>query len=429
MRIGLQGLGKLGLPVALAIESKGHEVCGYDIDERVHEIIRIRKLPYREKGAQELLDKTNIEIKDIPELVSFADIIFVPIQTPHHPKYEGITSLPTERMDFDYSFLKAGIRNLSEEIERQGKDKIVIIISTVLPGTIRREILPLLGPHTKLCYNPFFIAMGTTIDDFLNPEFVLFGVENEHAAKVTEKFYKTIHDRPFCKMSIESAEMTKIAYNTFITAKITIVNTIMEICHKTPGANVDDVTNALKMATDRIISTKYMSGGMGDSGACHPRDCIALSWLSRNLKLGYDIYESLMKSRENQTIWFYNLILNEFVKTKYPIVILGYTFKKNTNLTIGSHALLLESILREQPHSWLTNEPLYFSKYDPWVDKDIIEFKSPKIFFIGVNHDEFINFKFPKGSVVIDPWRFISEQEGVKLIKVGIGEKVSDVLV
>lgn len=109
------------------------------------------------------------------ELVKNSEIIFVPIQTPHHEKYEGVTRIPEERADFDYSFLKEGIKNLSQEIEEQKKNKIVIIISTVLPGTIRAEIKPLLKRHTKLVYNPFFIAMGSTMRDFLEPEFILFG--------------------------------------------------------------------------------------------------------------------------------------------------------------------------------------------------------------------------------------------------------------
>ena len=96
--------------------------------------------------------------------------------------------MPIERVDFDYSYLISGMKKLSEEIENQGKDKVVIIISTVLPGTIRQKIKPLLGNHTKICYNPFFIAMGTTMKDFLYPEFILFGVDDLNAADKAENF-------------------------------------------------------------------------------------------------------------------------------------------------------------------------------------------------------------------------------------------------
>ena len=145
-------------------------------------------------------------------MVLNSEIIFVPIQTPHDPKYEGVTRIPNKRIDFDYSFLKSGIENLSASIEKNGQDKVVIIISTVLPGTIRNEIKPLLGKHTKLCYNPFFIAMAT-IRDFLNPEFILFGVDDNDAADKAQNFYKTICDAPFYKTTIENAELIKVSYN------------------------------------------------------------------------------------------------------------------------------------------------------------------------------------------------------------------------
>ena len=229
MKIGFLGLGKLGLPVALAVESKGHEVVGHDISNSVKNIIEAKKIPYKEEGAQDLLSKSKIKFVNIPKLVKSSEIIFVPIQTPHDPLYEGITRIPKKRVDFDYSYLKSGMKSLSKEINKQKKDKVVIIISTVLPGTIRKEIKPLLGKHTKICYNPFFIAMGTTLNDFMYPEFILFGVDDIKAADKAEKFYRTINNSTFFKTSIENAELIKVSYNTFISTKISFINTIISI--------------------------------------------------------------------------------------------------------------------------------------------------------------------------------------------------------
>ena len=141
MNIGFIGLGKLGLPCALAVESRGHKVVGYDPSEQVKDIIDTKKLQYQEIWAQEHLDKSKIEIKSVEEVVGESEIIFVPIQTPHGEQFEGTTRIPDEREDFDYSYLKKGIKDLSEEIWYQQVKKVVIIISTVLPGTIRREII------------------------------------------------------------------------------------------------------------------------------------------------------------------------------------------------------------------------------------------------------------------------------------------------
>ena len=259
MNIGFLGLGKLGLPVALAVESKGHNVFGTDINETTLRNIRFKTINYKEKGAQELLNNSNIQIKNIEQIVSDSDIIFVPIQTPHEEKYEGTTRIPKERADFNYDYLKKGIKDLSDEIEKQGKDKVVVIISTVLPGTIRTHIKPILSKHVKLCYNPYFIAMGTTIDDFLGAEINLFGVDDKQAAKKAKEFYKTINKSPFHETTIENAELIKVVYNTFISTKISMINTIMETCYNLPNTNVDDVTKALSLCTSRIISPKYLS--------------------------------------------------------------------------------------------------------------------------------------------------------------------------
>ena len=420
MNIGFIGLGKLGLPCALAVESRGHKVVGYDPSQQVKDIIDTKKLQYQEIWAQEHLEKSKIEIKSVEEVVGESEIIFVPIQTPHDPLYEGTTRLPDERVDFDYTYLKKGIKDLSEEIWYQQVKKVVIIISTVLPGTVRREIKPIIesNPYFKLCYNPFFIAMGTTMRDFLSPEIVLFGVDDSWASKKAKKFYRTLHHSPFYDTTIENAELIKVIYNTFISTKIAFVNTVMEMCHKLSNTNIDDVTNALKMCDDRIISDKYLSGGMGDGGGCHPRDNIALSWLSRELDLSHDWFDNIMKQREKQTDWLANLIEETSFKYKgcadgYPILILGKSFKPETNITTGSPSILLKNILEERGHKQV-------SMWDPYVDTHkLLTGEEAMIYFIGTKHPDFTSYSYNQGSIIIDPWRYIPEQENCEVIHIG----------
>jgi len=228
-KVGFIGLGKLGLPCALAIDSLGHRVWGYDIDSKVLEYLQDRKIPYQEEGANELLENHNINYGTIKDVVKNSDIIFVPIQTPHDYKFEGCTRIPDDRSDFNYEPLKEGIKSLSNEIYKQDGEKIVVIISTVLPGTIEREIYPIIkgNPNFILCYNPYFIAMGTTIQDFLNPEFILFGSKDKRASKYVKRFYETLHNKPFYQTSIKNAELIKVSYNTFIGMKIVFANTIL----------------------------------------------------------------------------------------------------------------------------------------------------------------------------------------------------------
>ena len=416
MNVGFMGLGKLGLPCALAVEMRGHKVIGYDPSPSVKEILDTKKLPYKEIWAQDYLDKSNIKIKSVKELVEHSDIVFVPIQTPHGEKFEGTTRIPDDREDFDYSYLIDGLTELDYELFQQKKEMTVIVISTVLPGTIRRDIKPLLSEYTKLCYNPFFIAMGTTMEDFLRPEIILFGVDDEEAAKKAKKFYRTINHAPFYETTIENAELIKVAYNTFIGTKIAYVNTLMEMCHHLPNTNVDEVMNALKMCNKRIISDKYLSGGMGDGGGCHPRDNIALSWLSDELGLRFNWFDNIMKQREVQTEWLADMIEKE--SNGLPITILGKSFKPQTNITTGSPSILLFNILRERG--------LSATMYDPYIDEpfgdwqDMSEYDGlPQCYFIGTKHEDFVNFPFDDNSIIIDPWRFIPDKEGCKVIRIG----------
>ena len=124
MKIGFIGLGKLGLPVALAIESKKHQIYGYDIDNNVIESIREKKIPYKEKGIQKLLNKTKINILPIKKILEKSELIFIAIQTPHEKKYEGITKIPNSRKDFNYTYIVNLIKKLSLEANKLKIKKI-----------------------------------------------------------------------------------------------------------------------------------------------------------------------------------------------------------------------------------------------------------------------------------------------------------------
>ena len=145
-----------------------------------------------------------------------------------------------------------------------------------------------------------------------------------------------------------------------ISTKISFTNTLMEMCYHLPNTDVDEVTNALKMANNRLISGAYMSGGMGDGGGCHPRDNIAMSYLSKKFNLSHNWFENIMLQRENQTNWLANIILE---KTNGRIInILGKTFKAETNLTLGSPAILLKNLLEEKGAK--------VNQWDPYTDGD-----------------------------------------------------------
>lgn len=404
MKLGFVGTGKLGLPVSLMYASMGHELYCYDTNPALYaeginpidHLFEEERDPENRGSLREWLQGKALQYRwtSLEEIASVCDIVFVAVQTPHDTRYEGTRRLPEERVDFEYSYLRNALQSLSAVCT---KPLPTVIISTVLPGTIRREIIPILSPQIRLCYNPYFIAMGTVAYDCLHPEFILLGNHHEETSRLVTDFYATICDAPVFSTSIENAELIKVTYNTIITTKTVIGNTIMELCSKLPNTNCDTVVEALSLANRRIISPAYYRGGMGDGGGCHPRDNIALSWLSRECGLKYDIYESIMKARESQCEFLADKIVESVATTGLPVCLLGKAFKPNTSISTGSSAVLLSTILTERG--------ILHKIHDPHISQSDTLPTDPHVFFISCAHDAFHTYRLPPKSVVIDPHR------------------------
>ena len=411
-RIGFVGMGKLGLPVAIGIANKGHFVLGYDINPIYDEYTVISKVfTEHEAGPDgtgvigDLLDHPNLKLtKDLELVVEFSEIIFIAVQTPHDPLYEGITRVPDSVCNFNYSYLKEAIENVVEICDRLQLSRTIVIISTVLPSTMR-SILPA-SKYVSYCYNPFFIAMGTVLQDFYYPEFILLGGNDQAANERVIEFYKTITSSQVFQTTIESAELIKVSYNTMISMKLAFVNQLMEICDHIPGTNIDDVTSALKLSNKRLISPAYLTAGMGDGGGCHPRDNIAMSWLAKELGLKIDFCAFIMNAREKQTEFLSDLCLKYAAEHQLKIVILGKAFKPNIRLTTGSPSVLLYHLIKEKDET--------VEIYD-----DMPPDAKASVFFIGTKHDKFVFVHFPKGSIVIDPNRYIPKHDDYHVYHVG----------
>ena len=328
-KIGFIGLGKLGMPCAEAMVKKGFDVTGYDIVPKTSSYVEIRD-----------------SIKDV---CRDRDIVFVATPTPHEDGYDGRT--PTSHLpvkDFNYDAVKKVLTKCNDNMTEA---QTLVLISTVLPGTTRREFAPLVT-NTKLMYNPYLIAMGTVADDMVNPEMIMIGSKNGLAgtnckirSEMLESFYNQVCD-DFPRMEFgtwEEVESMKIFYNTFISNKIALVNMIQDVAHKTSNMNVDVVTQALAKSTMRITSSAYMKAGMGDGGACHPRDNIALRWLAKELDLGYDMFESIMTAREQQAETMAKAILTHGKNVWFS----SDSYKPGTDLVDGSSSLLVQHYVKK----------------------------------------------------------------------------------
>ena len=372
-KIGFIGLGKLGMPCAEAKSDKGFNVTGLDIVPKSSDKITIKET--------------------IKELVTDRDIVFVATPTPHEEGYDGrepTSHLPVK--DFNY---EAVTKVLTKCNQYMNKDQTLVLISTVLPGTIRREFAPLIT-NTKLLYNPYLIAMGTVADDMMNPEMIMIGTKKgiyktAHKAQQLESFYNTVCDNePRIEFGTwEEVEGMKIFYNTFISNKIALVNMIQDVAHKLGNMNVDVVTQALAKSTKRIVSPAYMKAGMGDGGACHPRDNIALRWLAKELDLGYDMFESIMTAREKQAETMAKAILGHGTNIWFS----SDSYKPGTDLVDGSSSLLVQH---------------YVKKHGGQLANGI---DTPVEVIVRLHESD--EFTADDNTIIFDPWRTYPEANNV----------------
>jgi len=372
-KIGFIGLGKLGMPCAEAISDKGFDVAGYDIIRKSSDKIEIRE--------------------SLKELVADRDIVFIATPTPHEEGYDGRE--PTshkEVKDFNY---EAVTKVLTKCNQHMNKDQTLVLISTVLPGTIRREFDPLIT-NTKLLYNPYLIAMGTVADDMINPEFIMIGTkkgnyETAHKAQQLESFYGMVcEDFPRVEFGTwEEIEAMKIFYNTYISNKIALVNMIQDVAHKLGHMDVDKVTQALAKSTKRIVSPAYMKAGMGDGGACHPRDNIALRWLAKDLDLGYDMFETIMTAREQQAENMAKAILEHGENVWFS----SDSYKPGTTLVDGSYSLLVQ---------------YYVKKHGGQLANGI---DTPVEVIVRVHESD--EFTADEKTIIFDPWRTYPKADNV----------------
>ena len=382
MKIGFVGLGHLGKDAAEVI-AEHHDVIGYDIREDIDVGVTVSS-------------SLELAVKD-------KDVVFVAVPTPHDPLYDG--KEPTSHLppkDFDYSIAKEVISQVDNNVNEQ---TLIVLISTVLPGTVRREILPLIK-NGRFIYNPYLIAQGTVKHDMRNPEMLIIGTnegEQSSDAMLLLELYKPMLEQEVKRAAIgtyEEAESIKIFYNTFISAKIALVNMIQDVANGIGNMNAEVVCDALANSTMRIMSSKYMKPGFGDGGGCHPRDNIALRSLAERLHLGYDLFDSIMKAREEQAA----NMARECLRHGNDVIILGKGFKPGIDQEAGSPSMLV---------GWFIEKLDGFHRvyYDMAPDPN-----TPYTYLI---HDNTKEYKFNKGSVVIDPYRKLRPTEDYKVVHYG----------
>lgn len=402
--IGFIGIGKLGMPCAEGIAKKGHIVKGYDVANVSSELVNV--------------------VDTIKEVTYDSDIVFIAVPTPHDPDYDG--SGPTAHLnpkDFDYSIVKECIM---EADKHMNKNQLLVLISTVLPGTTRSQFVDLIH-NARFVYNPYLIAMGSVAWDMINPEMVMVGTEDGSetgAAKQLTDFYKTIMENEprYIVGTWDECECIKVFYNTFISAKVGLVNMIQDVAEKQGNINVDIVTEALAKSTMRIMGPQYMTAGMGDGGACHPRDNIALRYMANQLDLGYDLFDSIMNAREIQAENIALRLIHLATEHKLPIYIHGKAYKPGVPYINGSYSMLIAHYIEASGFNVEYIDPLTESTTPDSIKGVVLLAHSAsttyKYMQQGGASTDITYCTFEDGSIIVDPWRKF-EKAGCTVIHYG----------
>jgi UDPglucose 6-dehydrogenase len=421
-RFSIVGLGKLGASMAAAIASKGHQVVGVDVNHRSVDAINVGRAPVQETGLQALIEQNRERVRatmSTDEAILDSELTFAIVPTPSD-----------ERGAFSLQYVAYAFREIGKALAKKRDWHTVVLTSTVLPGSMRHGLIPVLEKHSGkkagrdfgVCYSPEFIALGSVIRDFLNPDFLLVGELDARSGEHLAACYADIIGRscPVKRMSLENAELTKISVNAFVTTKITFANMLAEMCAAIPGGDVDVVSDAVGL--DSRIGRKYLTGGLGFGGPCFPRDTVALGFIANALGARGDLLvatDHLNRSLAERIL--------EQLKARVPrevtVAILGLSYKPSSHVIEESQAIMIAKAFLEHGSRVLAYDPLageaanlelggrvliLDSARDCLRDADVVIVATPDPEFTQLAAADFQ----AEGRVVlvVDFWRILSKQ-------------------
>ena len=427
--ISVVGLGKLGAPLAAVYASAGFSVLGLDLDEQCVAAINAGSAPVKETGLQDLMNSHKSRMRattNAADLIAESDVTFIIVPTPS-----------LENGLFSNDFVLAALRALCPALKAKTSRHLIVISSTVMPGTTDREIVPLLeaetgknvgGPLLGLCYNPEFIALGSVIRNMRNPDIVLIGESDPASGKLLGALHHGICENvpDMQQMSFINAELTKIAINTYVTTKISYANMLAEVCEKLDGADVDIVTHAI--GGDSRIGRKYLTGAVKYGGPCFPRDNKAFSAMGQAIGANCALARATDDINDHQTARLVAWVL-KFAPEGATLCVAGIAYKPETSETTESQGVALLHALRSNgyavraydPEVNQTQMPGGIEIYDDLLQAcegcAVVILATP---WAGMEQD----LSQLRNATIIDPWRITKKLQlssCVTVIHLGVG--------
>jgi len=428
--ISVIGLGKLGLCTAACFAKGGYKVIGVDIDSDKVDMLNEGKNPIQETGLTTFLKKYGKNLNattDYRTAILNSDATFIVVATPS---------------EADGCFSNKQLESSLEHIGKALKDKkgyhLVVVVCTVMPGTTEHVGKFILEKTSgKICnkdfgiaYNPEFIALGSVLHDFLNPDFLLIGTMNKKDADTLVGIYKkTCDNKPhFATMSLVNAEIAKISLNCYVTMKISYANSLAGICENVEGADAAIITSAIGL--DSRIGRKYLKPGLGFGGPCFPRDNVAFAAFARKANIKAKLSEMVHEVNMDQ-IQRIGKIIKEMSygigkdKAETKVGILGLSYKPDTPIIEDSQAIDIVQFLLTQGYQITIYDPQAMYNAQGVFGDKVSYAKNAQIcadrvdvLLLTTPWKEFKKVKLKnrkKKLYVLDCWRIFSEEQGSKV--------------
>ena len=416
--ISIIGLGKVGITLCAALLDSKFKVFASDKNQKLVKKYKNKIYPFYEPGVKKIINKNFknlIFCKNPREIIENTDLTFIIVPT--NSNKDG---------GFSNKYILEVFNEIKDEFIKKKKFHTFALVSTIVPGSSKIQIIPHIEKITKkklnksfgFCYNPSFLAQGEILKGITNPLFSLIGYSSKKSLKKLKNIIQSIvkNKSQILEMSLTESEITKLASNTYETMRVSFVNMIAQIAHEIGNANVDKITSALTFRFER----RFFKGAVPYGGPCWPRDNIALSSLINQINLNDNIPTTIDNFNNHHSKYLQKFLINKLKNKKLKVGILGLAYKIGTPLITKSFSInLIKSIL---PHSKI------IIGYDPLVSRNIEKKINSKKFNITNNIKELkkcdviiitqpflnIDYKIFSKKIIVDLWRVIKNKDIVK---------------
>jgi UDPglucose 6-dehydrogenase len=424
--------------MAAVMAHKGHSVIGVDLNPAYVAAMQQGLAPVSETGLAEMIHGNRERLTatlSIEAAVLESEITFIIVPTPSGK--DGT---------FSVAYVLDAAAQIGAALRKKRAWHLVSLCSTVMPGATGGQLLPALEVHSGkkcgvdfgLCYNPEFIALGSVIQDMLNPDMILIGESDERSGGLLEKFYKGVCDSNprIQRMNFVNAEITKLSVNTYVTTKISYANMLAEICETLPGAEVDVVTAAI--GCDSRIGRKYLKGALGYGGPCFPRDNVAFSALARTNGVPALLAEATDQVNRRQVERLEQLVVSRMPEGGTAGV-LGLSYKPDTGVVEESQGMALAQRLLKRGLRVVVFDPAAIENARPHLIQGNVAFahsardcsRQSDVLAVMTPWSEFRTLRptdMNPGSVLIDCWRLFVEnppETVAEYIALGVGHALA----